>query len=832
GLEQNQVVGQSAFDIYKDYPEITNAIKKALAGQPADFESNIGDASFMNYVVPYSFVQGKIFGLVGVALDVTERKKIELELKINEQRLTSIFKMVGDSIFLLEVENENTYRFVSVNDMFLKTTGLPLESIVGQYVHQVIPEPSLVLVLNRYQQAIAEKTIVRWEETTHYPTGTLTGEVSISPVFDENNRCTYLVGAVHDVTERKHAEEALRESQERYRKSFEDHSAVKIILDPDTGAIFDVNNAAAEYYGWSREVLKTMTIHQINTLSQEQINNRMSDALTNIQNQFEFRHRRADGSIRDVEVFSSRIKIKGKSVLDSIVHDITERKHAEEELRTSHAFNEMLLQAIPFGMDIVDEDGTILFFSNTMKNNLKTDGTGQTCWAVYKDDKSQCLDCPLRKGIEIGRSETVEVTNIFTNRTFQINHVGIMYQEKKAMLEVFVDVTEQRKLQNQFLQSQKIQSIGTLAGGIAHDFNNILGIIIAYSSLLERGAENKKKIVECSTAINKAVDRGAALVRQILTFARQSDVAFRPMSVPDLVHEIISMLNETFPKVIEIRCTIEEKISLVNADHSQMHQALLNLCVNARDAMPKGGILSINVEMVEQKIVQARFSSASNEFYVSISVSDTGTGIDAKNKLQIFDPFFTTKEKGKGTGLGLSVVYGVMQTHHGFVDLESEVGKGTTFVLYLPIPQTTDVIQKQMPQTFTEIASGTETILLVEDEADLRNYLQTILISKGYHVLTAVDGIDAIAKYAEYKNEIALVLSDVGLPKMTGVEEFLKLHEINPRVNVILASGFLELETKTKLFQLGIREFIQKPYNSFEVLTEIRKILDSPNPVP
>ena len=270
-----------------------------------------------------------------------------------------------------------------------------------------------------------------------------------------------------------------------------------------------------------------------------------------------------------------------------ISRDISEHKRTEEALQTSYAFNELLLQAIPFGMDIVDQQGTILFLNDTMKKLIGSNGVGRSCWSVYKDDKKQCRDCPLQKEIEIGRSEILEVTNAFNNRTFQINHIGIMYQGKKTMLEVFVDVTEQRKLQNQFFQSQKIQSIGTLAGGIAHDFNNILGIIIAYSSLLERSTEDKKKVIECSTAINKAVDRGAALARQILTFARQNDVSFHPVSIPELVEEIISMLYETFPKVIEIRKTVEGKIPTIHADPSQMHQALLNLCVNARDAMPR-----------------------------------------------------------------------------------------------------------------------------------------------------------------------------------------------------------------------------------------------------
>jgi signal transduction histidine kinase/ActR/RegA family two-component response regulator len=440
----------------------------------------------------------------------------------------------------------------------------------------------------------------------------------------------------------------------------------------------------------------------------------------------------------------------------------------------------------------------------------------------------QCVDCPLRKGIEIGRFEILESANVLGGRIFQINHIGIMYQGKNAMLEVFVDITEQRKLQNQFLQSQKIQSIGTLAGGIAHDFNNILGIILMYASILEHGVTDKEKIVESSGAISKAVERGAALVRQILTFARQADVTFQPLRVPDLIHEITSMLKETFPKVIEIHAKYEKDMPFINADHSQMHQALLNLCVNARDAMPKGGTLSINVETVEQKTVSERFPEASSERFVCIAVSDTGTGIDAKIKNLIFDPFFTTKEKGKGTGLGLSVVYGVMQTHHGFVAMESEVGKGATFLLYLPIPHDPYTKLKTSETENLEPAGGTEGILIVEDEDILRKILKDLLESKGYHIYTATDGLEAVGKYQEHKDEINLVLTDMGLPRMSGTEVFKKMCEINARVKVLLASGFLEPDIKAELFKAGAKGFIQKPYNPYEVLKEIRKILDEP----
>ena len=326
---------------------------------------------------------------------------------------------------------------------------------------------------------------------------------------------------------------------------------------------------------------------------------------------------------------------------------------------------------------------------------------GQCCWTMYKDNKKQCQDCPLHKEIEFGKAETLESTGVLGGMTFQISHIGMMYDGKKAMLEVFQDVTEQKKLQQELLQIQKMESIGTLAGGVAHDFNNILAIILAYTSAMERSAIDKKKTLEYCRTITQAVKRGAALVRQILTFARKTDVVLAPMSLTDLTNEIISMLKQTFPKVISFKVIIEKDIPFINADRTQIHQALLNLCVNARDAMPSGGLITIKAEKQMKDRVQERIPAADQDSYICVSITDTGEGMNEATRRRIFDPFFTTKEEGKGTGLGLAVVYGVVQSHNAFIDVESAVGRGTTFRLYFPTPS----LSEQM----IDIPSATES---------------------------------------------------------------------------------------------------------------------------
>ena len=388
------------------------------------------------------------------------------------------------------------------------------------------------------------------------------------------------------------------------------------------------------------------------------------------------------------------------------------------------------------------------------------------------------------------------------------------------------DITEQRKLQNQILQSQKIQSIGTLAGGIAHDFNNILGIILGYSSLLEDRSAHDHQLISSVNAIQQVIARGTALVHQILTFARKTEVTIEAVSVSEVATELLSMLQQTFPKTITIKKQLEDNLPLIQADRSQIHQVLLNLCVNARDAMPRGGTITIAAAQKTLAQMMERFPAADRQRYVCISVSDTGEGMTREVQHRIYDPFFTTKPQGKGTGLGLSVVLGIVEAHHGFIEVESEPGSGTTFRTYIPV---SDIDKSSMePQVSHSHVNraGTETLLIVEDEVFLLRILSAILQSNGYTILSAGDGVKAVDVYKQHSHEIALVVTDMGLPGMSGEEEFRRLKEINPDVKVILISGFIEPETRSKILDGGAMGFIQKPFRPDEILALIRQVLD------
>lgn len=388
------------------------------------------------------------------------------------------------------------------------------------------------------------------------------------------------------------------------------------------------------------------------------------------------------------------------------------------------------------------------------------------------------------------------------------------------------DDTKRKLLEEQLIQAQKMESLGTLASGIAHDFNNILAIVLGYAAQMESDEYIKKNFLKNVKAIAEAVQRGSGMVKQLLTFSRKTDIHTAVISLNSVIEEFIKLLRETFPKTIEIQTDLDRSIPAIRADINQVHQILLNLSLNAKDAMDKGGILKITSTLITAENLSKKFTNVSQEKYVCLSVSDAGHGMDEETRLRIFEPFFTTKEIGKGTGLGLAVVYGVVQSHHGFVDVESEIGKGTTFNIYLPaytFHSISDSAENQEPDYSLQ---GTETILVIEDEQMLSDLLKEIFQERGYKVLTAFDGETGIEMFKKFQNEIDLILSDIGLPKMNGWEMFNNIRDIDPHAKIIFASGYIDPQIKSEMFKTGIKEIVQKPYDPIQIIRKVRELLD------
>ena len=385
---------------------------------------------------------------------------------------------------------------------------------------------------------------------------------------------------------------------------------------------------------------------------------------------------------------------------------------------------------------------------------------------------------------------------------------------EQANAKLLKDFAEQKRLEAQLWQAQKMESIGTLAGGIAHDFNNVLNIVKCYATAIATNHAVNDEITEELKVIDEAIERGASVVRQILTLARKTESRLAVTNINELILGLANLLKQILPKTIDVALELRSKLPDALTDFNQITQALLNLCVNARDAMPKGGKLVLRTRLVDG--AQVKDATAQAEQYVCIDVSDTGTGMTDDVRSRLFEPFFTTKGIDEGTGLGLAIVYGIVKNHNGSIDVESAPERGTTFSVYLPVAsaQHTAVTEDSMRAQANgqNGGNGHRTVLLVEDEEMMVLLLEKTFSKHGYNVLVATDGEQALDLFHEHKQEIDAVLLDIGLPKRGGWDVILKMKEENPRVSVVVSSGYIDPESKAKMYRAGVKDFIDKPY--------------------
>jgi two-component system cell cycle sensor histidine kinase/response regulator CckA len=392
----------------------------------------------------------------------------------------------------------------------------------------------------------------------------------------------------------------------------------------------------------------------------------------------------------------------------------------------------------------------------------------------------------------------------------------------KSILIINTDITDKKKLETQLLRSQRMESIGTLAGGIAHDLNNVMTPMMLSVEILKQKCKDEQS-QKLLAILEKNSERGANLIKQVMLFARGVEGERKPLQVTNIISEIEKVIRETFPKSIDIRTDIQKDLSAISGDSTQLNQVLMNLCVNARDAMPDGGILIISAEdfLIDENYTRMN-SDAKVGSYIIITVSDTGTGIPPEIMDRIFEPFFTTKEQGKGTGLGLSTSLGIVKSHGGFINVYSKVGQGTKFSVYLPVTTT----EEQKAEDELGFPSGQgELILIVDDEAPIREIARATLEAYGYRVITANDGSEAAALYAQNIKDTSVVLMDMAMPNMDGLASTRILRKINPKVKIIAASGLTEMKKLIKVEDINANAFLPKPYTAEKLLKTIYEVL-------
>jgi PAS domain S-box-containing protein len=513
----------------------------------------------------------------------------------------------------------------------------------------------------------------------------------------------------------------------------------------------------------------------------------------------------------------------------AVGRDITKQRLAEEQyLKLSRA-----VEQSPVAIVITDAEGRVQYV-----NPKYTEASGRT----LEDILDRNTDV-MRDGHPDEASYRTMLQTVLAQREWRGELVGQRADGRTVWESVQVssllgpggevanllclreDITERKRLEQELRQAQKMESLGTLAGGIAHDFNNLLAIINGYAEFCLNhntdAAQAKKSLQE----IYRAAQRASGLVRQILTFSRKNEVRFAPFDLNNQVRELVALLSETFPRTVSFDLKLADKLPPLLADQNQVQQILLNLCVNARDAMPQGGTIAVTTQLRAGADLAGIMGVDPRKTYACLRVSDTGTGITPEVRARLFEPFFTTKPGSQGTGLGLAVVYGIVTSHKGFIDVQSTPGAGSTFIAGLPFSD--EAVLVPAIAAGGDFPGGTETLLVVDDEISLRRLLEATLTTKGYKVVTAANGIEAIDYLSRTEQPLDAVLLDLNMPGANGIEVAKVVKIARPDMKVLILSGNLHGEARTELQALGLTEFVQKPYALDDVGRRLRGLLDS-----
>ncbi|MEP0817341.1 MULTISPECIES: PAS domain S-box protein [Trichocoleus] len=753
---------------------------------------------------------------------------------VENLRLARAIAAVTDGVLITDphqVDNPIIY----VNSAFSRMTGYEPEEVIGQNCRFLQgPETDLQEVA-KIRQAIAAGKEAQTTLLNYRKDGQpFWSELRISPIFSELGELLYFVGVQTDVTPRKQAEEERRcflaREQTARAEAEVARERMTNILESITDAFFAVDHEwRFTYINPHAERLLQKAQHQL--LGQRLWDEFPEAVDSTFQQQYQLAMTRgvsvefeglcpALGAWFEVHAYPTQ---DGLSVY---FQDITARKQAEHKLREQAAFLEVATDAIW----VQDLNSEILVWNRgaeTLYGWTAAEAIGQPANQFLAKETSLQLETAWQQTLAKGEwyGELHQATHdgpevVVSSRWTLLRDEQ---SQPKSILVVNTDITQKKQIEAQFLRAQRMESIGTLAGGIAHDLNNVLAPILMSTQLLERKIKDEQSQRLLNT-VELNAKRGADLVRQVLSFARGLEGERTLLQIRHLILEIAKIAKETFPKSIEIYTDIPQELWPVSGDATQLHQVLMNLCVNARDAMNEGGTLSITAEnlLIDENYAQMHLDAQAGS-YIVVTVSDTGAGIPPEILDRIFEPFFTTKDLGKGTGLGLSTVMGIIKSHGGFVHVSSKLNQETHFKVFLPATEAT------VPQPIAEASDlpwgRGEQILVVDDEAAIRDITKTSLEAFGYRVLVANDGIEAIALYAQHKDDLSAALVDMMMPSMDGPTTIRTLQKINPQLKTIAVSGLVTSDKLVAAAKAGVKTFLNKPFTAKELLQTLDQLL-------
>jgi len=752
------------------------------------------------------------------ALLLRELKKEQEALRTSENRLVEMFEHLDSGVALYEaVDNGEDFIIRDINAAGQRISRVTKKELAGRRVTEVFPGIVEFGLFDVFQQ------VYRTGRAEAVPVSQyLDGRISHwSQNYVFKLPSGELVAVYDDITERIHHEESLKQSEAEFRTLFNGAGDAIFIHDLE-GRLLEANDAACARLGYTREEIMTLTLRDVDTPDQARLAPGRIKALTEQEHMiFETSHVTRDGAAVPTEVSARLIEFQGRPAVLSIARDITDRVRAEGELKESEKKFRNMIAANVDGVLILDEQGVVRFINPA----------GEALFGRTADQfVGRHFGFPALEGettvIQIIRGQG-DVAHA------EMRAAKVRWEGEPAYMASLRDVTdrvlaeeEKARLEEQLRQSQKLEAVGTLAGGIAHDFNNMLTAIGGFAEIISIEAENEPSIKESAEIIRRQVRRAAQLVRQILDFSRKRVGDKQPLEMTAFLKESCKLLSRTIPENIEI---VQKGIGgthWVEADPLGIQQVITNLAVNARDAMPAGGRLVLDLSRLKIEADQpGPFPNMSNGDWLVLTVSDTGCGIPEKNLARIFDPFFTTKEVGAGTGLGLSQVFGIVNQHAGYIDVRSRTGEGTDVSVFLPL---LDYQEEHLPEELIKKVAGGrgETILLVEDEKPVLDMGREILKSLGYQVLIAHDGFEALEVFRVNQDRISLVLTDLVMPKMGGDDLFKKIKEIDPRARVMVWTGYAQEEKGRDLAAEGLAGWIEKPVSREKLGAKIRMVLD------
>jgi len=839
GRPDENIVGAKA-DIYAHPDDVglgrkLYKIRKKDKTESSSYESRVikpdGSIAVIGVTATDIIYQGRP-AIIAFITDITERKQAENALRESEELYRTALETTSDGVTITQ---DGIY--VYINQRMLNTIGRPGENLIGTpQGHFVYPE-DWARVEEAYRLRQKGKPLY-----TNYELRVAKPDQSMIYLHINTVKITYrgrpaILTFAIDITKRKEAEAALRESEELYRTAVEStNDGISIIQD---GKYVYANQKLLQTIGREKDGIIGMplgiyTLADDRNMVWEHYENRLNHKPEPLS--YDLRAVKSDGSVVTINISSVNITYKGRPAIISFILDVTDRKKAEEALRQSEEKYRTIIESIEDDYFETDLKGTITFI------NKPCDWTGRK--------REELLGMNFREYTvpEMAAKATAAFSQIYREgkpariTDYQVLHkngrichlemsvslirdaygnpVGFRGISRDVSDRVKMEV-ERKKLTEQLYQAQKMEAIGTLAGGIAHDFNNLLMGVQGYASIMLLEVDAAHPYFDQLKAIQTLVQSGASLTKQLLGFARAGRYEVVVTDINDLTSKSVNLFSRT-KKEISIYEKYADNLRSVEVDRGQIEQVLLNLFVNAWQAMPGGGSIYLETENVIFDQASADLYDLTPGAYVKIAITDTGVGMDEKTRQRIFDPFFTTKEMGRGTGLGLASAYGIIKGHGGMITVYSEKGLGTTFHIYLPASEK-QVHADIVPES--ELTGGHETILLVDDEEIITEVASRLLSELGYTILTAGSGEKALEIYAKRQADIQLVILDMIMPGMSGGETFDHLKAINPEIRTILSSGY-SLDGKAQaIMKKGVRVFLQKPYRLNELAQKIREAL-------